>query len=45
MSSLMRPGMYGAYHHISVIGKEDLPHDQSYHVTGDLCENNDQFTA
>lgn len=45
MSSLMRPGMYGAYHHINVIGKEHLPHDHVYHVTGDLCENNDQFTA
>lgn len=45
MNALMRPGMYGAYHHITVIGKEHLPHGQMYHVTGSLCENNDQFTA
>ncbi len=45
MNALMRPGMYGAYHHITAIGKQDLPHDQMYHVTGSLCENNDQFTA
>jgi diaminopimelate decarboxylase len=41
----MRPWMYWAYHHISAIGKEHLPHDHLYHVTGSLCENNDQFTA
>lgn len=43
MANLMRPGMYGAYHHISVVGKEDAPADQVYDVTGSLCENNDKF--
>jgi diaminopimelate decarboxylase len=43
MANLMRPGMYGAYHHISVPGKEDRPHNQKYDVTGSLCENNDKF--
>ena len=43
MANLMRPGMYGAYHHITVVGKEDQPHDQVYDVTGSLCENNDKF--
>jgi diaminopimelate decarboxylase len=43
MADLMRPGMYGAYHHISVPGKENLPHEQVYDVTGSLCENNDKF--
>ncbi|RIH65986.1 diaminopimelate decarboxylase [Mariniphaga sediminis] len=43
MANLMRPGMYGAYHHISVPGKEDEPHNQKYDVTGSLCENNDKF--
>lgn len=43
MANLMRPGMYGAYHHITVLGKEDQPHDQVYDVTGSLCENNDKF--
>ena len=43
MANLMRPGMYGAYHHITVVGKEDQPHDQLYDVTGSLCENNDKF--
>ena len=43
MADLMRPGMYGAYHHISIPGKEDLPKDQSYDVAGSLCENNDKF--
>ncbi|MBQ9308399.1 MAG: diaminopimelate decarboxylase, partial [Clostridia bacterium] len=37
------PAMYGAYHHITVVGKEDLPHDHIYDVTGSLCENNDKF--
>ncbi len=40
---LMRPAMYGAYHHISVIGKEDAPKDRVYDVVGSLCENNDKF--
>lgn len=43
MANLMRPGMYGAYHHITVVGKEDWPHDRIYDVTGSLCENNDKF--
>jgi len=43
MADLMRPGMYGAYHHISVVGKEAWPADQIYDVTGSLCENNDKF--
>ncbi|MDP3989923.1 MAG: diaminopimelate decarboxylase [archaeon] len=43
MNNLMRPGMYGAYHHISVLGKEHLPPDNTYDVTGSLCENNDKF--
>lgn len=41
--NLMRPAMYGAYHHITVMGKEDAPHDHMYDVTGSLCENNDKF--
>lgn len=43
MVHLMRPGMYGAYHHITVLGKEDWPCDHIYDVTGSLCENNDKF--
>jgi diaminopimelate decarboxylase len=43
MANLMRPGMYGAYHHITVAGKEDAPHQVKYDVTGSLCENNDKF--
>lgn len=43
MADLMRPAMYGAYHHITVPGKDDLPHDHKYDVTGSLCENNDKF--
>lgn len=43
MANLMRPGMYGAYHHISVLGKEHLPLDHCYDVVGGLCENNDKF--
>lgn len=41
--NLMRPAMYGAYHHITVMGKEDRPCDHMYDVTGSLCENNDKF--
>ena len=41
--NLMRPAMYGAYHHITVLGKENLPCDHMYDVTGSLCENNDKF--
>lgn len=43
MSDLMRPGMYGAYHHISVLGKESAATTRTYDVTGSLCENNDKF--
>ncbi len=43
MANLMRPGMYGAYHHITVLGKEAIPADHTYDVTGSLCENNDKF--
>jgi diaminopimelate decarboxylase len=39
----MRPGLYGAYHHITIPGKESLPADHVYDVTGSLCENNDKF--
>lgn len=42
-ANLMRPAMYGAYHHITVLGKEDAPLDHTYDVTGGLCENNDKF--
>lgn len=41
--NLMRPAMYGAYHHITVLGKEDADCDHKYDVTGSLCENNDKF--
>ncbi|MDA1017734.1 MAG: diaminopimelate decarboxylase [Planctomycetota bacterium] len=43
MANLMRPGMYGAYHHVTVLGKEHAPHDRKYDVVGSLCENNDKF--
>jgi len=43
MANLMRPGMYGAYHHVTVAGKEDAPCDFVCDVTGSLCENNDKF--
>jgi diaminopimelate decarboxylase len=43
MTNLMRPALYGAYHHITVIGKEDHALDYTYDVTGSLCENNDKF--
>lgn len=43
MANLMRPALYGAYHHITVAGKEDAPCDHVYDVTGSLCENNDKF--
>ncbi len=42
-ANLMRPAMYGAYHHITVMGKEDKPCDHKYDITGGLCENNDKF--
>ena len=43
--NLMRPAMYGSYHHITVLGKEDAPCDHKYDVTGSLCENNDKFAV
>ena len=43
--NLMRPAMYGAYHHITVMGKENLPCDHKYDVVGSLCENNDKFAV
>lgn len=43
MANLMRPALYGSYHHITVLGKEDAPLDHVYDVTGSLCENNDKF--
>lgn len=43
MADLMRPALYGAYHHITVVGKQDQPKDHKYDVTGSLCENNDKF--
>jgi diaminopimelate decarboxylase len=43
MANLMRPGIYGAYHHITVMGRQDRAADTLYDVTGSLCENNDKF--
>lgn len=43
--NLMRPAIYGAYHHITVMGKENAPCDHKYDVTGSLCENNDKFAV
>ena len=43
--NLMRPAIYGAYHHITVMGKEDAPCDHKYDVTGSLCENCDKFAV
>ncbi len=45
MAHLMRPAIYGAYHHITVLGKESAPADHVYDVTGSLCENNDKFAV
>lgn len=45
MANLMRPGMYGAYHHITVAGKENTKHDHIYDVTGSLCEPIDRFAV
>ncbi len=42
-ANLMRPAIYGAYHHITVLGKEDAPCDHVYDVVGSLCENSDKF--
>ena len=44
-ANLMRPAMYGAYHHITVLGKENEPCDHKYDVVGGLCENNDKFAV
>lgn len=44
-ANLMRPAIYGAYHHITVLGKENEPCDHMYDVTGGLCENNDKFAV
>ena len=41
----MRPALYGAYHHITVMGKENAPCDYTYDVSGSLCENNDKFAV
>ena len=43
MANFMRPALYGAYHHITVLGKENAPNNHVYDVTGSLCENNDKF--
>ncbi|MDR1287859.1 MAG: diaminopimelate decarboxylase [Treponema sp.] len=45
MADLMRPALYGAYHHITVPGKENAPEDRVYDVVGSLCENNDKFAV
>jgi len=45
MANLMRPGMYGAYHHVTVMGKENAPADKTYDVVGSLCENCDKFAV
>lgn len=44
-ANLMRPAIYGSYHHITVLGKEDMPCDHKYDVTGSLCENCDKFAV
>ena len=44
-ANLMRPAMYGAYHHITVMGKENQPCDHKYDIVGSLCENNDKFAV
>ncbi|MDD6206940.1 MAG: diaminopimelate decarboxylase [Clostridiales bacterium] len=44
-ANLMRPAIYGAYHHITVLGKENEPCDHMYDITGGLCENNDKFAV
>ena len=45
MANLMRPALYGAYHHITVMGKENAPCDYMYDISGSLCENNDKFAV
>ncbi len=44
-ANLMRPAMYGSYHHITVLGKEDAPATETYDIVGSLCENNDKFAV
>ncbi len=44
-ANLMRPAVYGAYHHITVLGKEGAPCDRTYDVVGSLCENSDKFAV
>ena len=44
-ANLMRPAMYGSYHHITVLGKEEALRDHMYDITGSLCENNDKFAV
>ena len=44
-ANLMRPAMYGAYHHITVLGKENAQEEMVYDVVGSLCENNDKFAV
>ena len=44
-ADLMRPAMYGAYHHVSIAGKRDMPNAKTYDITGALCENNDKFAV
>jgi len=43
MANLMRPALYGAYHHITVMGRENDKSEQKYDIVGSLCENNDKF--
>ena len=45
LANLMRPALYGAYHHITVMGKENAPCDYMYDISGSLCENNDKFAV
>jgi diaminopimelate decarboxylase len=45
MADLMRPALYGSYHHITVLGKEAAPATRIYDITGSLCENNDKFAV
>jgi diaminopimelate decarboxylase len=45
MADLMRPALYGAYHHITIPGKENAPAVKIYDVVGSLCENNDKFAV
>ncbi|MHC1787421.1 MAG: diaminopimelate decarboxylase [Christensenellales bacterium] len=44
-ANLLRPAMYGAYHHISIVGRQDAPATHTYDITGSLCENNDKFAV